>query len=244
MPATAAERPVAFSVALGERARLGHSTPLTLALRIDPRRVRAALTQIRLLTPADLDIALSGLGLSSCRRPEDEFRRVFLGPSAPARCPDNALLATGTAEAVLRFSDEQLVPGDGTLRVYSGAPRDGVPGLVALVATANPLVSQLAYTGVLSTAPAPFGLGLALRIRTIPRPPFEATVALTRFRMTIGGPDIAYARREQGHVVRYRPGGIPLPQACPRRGFRFRALLRFDDGTRRSLDDVVRCPRR
>lgn len=242
--AEVAPSPVAFSVALGRGARLGRSTPLTLGLRIDPQRVRGSLTQIQLLTPTDLDIALSGLGLASCRRPDAEFTRVFLGPSSPATCPGNALLATGTADAVLRFGDEQVVPGDGTLRVYSGAPRDGVPGLVALVATANPLVSQLAYAGVLSTAPAPFGLGLRLRIRTIPEPPFDATVALSRFRMTLGGPDIIYTRREGGHVIRYRPGGIPLPESCPRRGFRFRALLRFDDGTRRSLDDVVRCPRR
>jgi hypothetical protein len=135
------------------------------------------------------------------------------------------------------------VRGDGTLRVYSGAPREGVPGLIGLVATANPLVSQLAYTGELSTAPAPFGLGLLIRIPTIPEPPFDAAIALVRLQMTIGGRDVVYTRRERGHAIRYRPGGIPLPETCPRRGFRFRALLRFDDGTLRSQDAVVPCPR-
>ena len=74
--------------------------------------------------------------------------------------------------------------------------------------------------------------------------PFDATVAMTRLRMSIGDGDLVYTRREGGNRIRYAPGGIPLPDRCPRGGFPFRAILSFDDGSRRIANTTVRCPPR
>jgi hypothetical protein len=239
-----AASPVGLDVRFGSGVRLGGETPLSIGLQIDPRRVPAPMTELRMLLPADLDITLSGLGLATCRRPKDDYTRVLLEGPGVASCPENALLGQGSAAADLRFSTAETVKGSATLRLYAGAEQDGRPGLVALVATAHPIVTQLVYGGRLYNAARPFGLGMLIAVPAIPAPPFGATVALVGLRMTIGGADIVYAGREHGHRIHYVPGGVPLPTRCPRGGFRFRALLAFADGTRHAVDDVVRCPPR
>lgn len=235
---------VDLTASFGKGARLGRETALSISLGVDPRQVRATLSDVRVLTPANLDITMSALGVSTCRRPAADFSRVRIGNETFVSCPDNATFGGGTADAELRFAREEAVAGAGRLSLFNGAPRDGRPGLVVLVATQHPLVTQLVYGGYLYTAPRPYGLGMRIMVPPMVDPPFGATVALTRLRMTIGGDDIVYTRRERGHRIRYAPGGIPLPDRCPRGGFPFRAILRFDDGSRHTAQTTVRCPPR
>lgn len=243
--ATAKRTPaVNLTASFSRGARLGRDTALSLSIGVDPRQVRATLSDVRVLTPANLDITMSALGVSTCRRPAEDFARVRIGNETFVSCPDNATFGGGTADAELRFAREEAVAGAGRLSLFNGAPRDGRPGLVVLVATQHPLVTQLVYGGYLYTAPRPYGLGMRIMVPRMVDPPLGATVALTRLRMTIGGRDIVYTRRERGHRIRYTPGGIPLPDRCPRGGFPFRAILSFDDGSRRTAETTVRCPPR
>ena len=237
-------RTVELTARFGKGARLGRETALSIGLQIHPRRVRPTLTDVRVLTPADLDITMSALGVSACRRPQREFRRVRVANHRLVSCPDNARLGGGTSDAELRFAREETVAGAGSLNLFNGMPRDGRPGLVVLVATQHPIVTQLVYGGYLYTAPRPYGLGMRIMIPPMVDPPFDAIVAMTRLRMTIGDDDIVYTRRESGRRIRYAPGGIPLPDHCPRGGFPFRAILGFDDGSRRTAEATVRCPPR
>lgn len=243
-PATKRTPTVNLSASFGRGARLGGETALSLSIGVNPRRVHATLNDVRVLTPANLDITMSALGVSTCRRPPADFERVKIGNETFVHCPGNATLGNGTADAELRFAREETVAGAGRLSLFTGAPRDGRPGLIVLVHTSHPLVTQLVYGGYLYTAPQPYGLGMRIMIPPMVEPPFGATVAMTRLRMTIGGDDLAYTRRERGHRIRYAPGGIPLPDRCPRGGFPFRAILRFDDGSRRTAEATVRCPPR
>jgi hypothetical protein len=236
--------PIRLTARFGASARLERSTALSIGLRIDRKQVKAMLTDVRILTPANLDITMSALGTASCRRPATDFDRVRIENLIPVTCPDNALLGSGTAAADLQFSEQQAIPGAGRLRLFTGTPVDGRPGLVVLVSTVHPIVTQLVYGGYLYTAPRPYGLGMRIRIPAMADPPFGSPVALVGLQMTIGGDDIVYTRRERGHRIHYTPGGIPLPKRCPPGGFPFRALMRFDDGRRRTADTVVRCPKR
>lgn len=233
---------VDLSAGFSKGARLGRETALSLNLGVDPRQVHATLNDVRVLTPANLDITMSALGVSTCRRPTTDFARVKIGNQTFVSCPGNAALGNGTADADLRFAREEAVAGAGRLSLFNGAPRDDRPGLVVLVHTSHPLVTQLVYGGYLYTAPRPYGLGMRIMIPPMVEPPFDAAVAMTRLRMTIGGNDIVYTRRERGHRIHYAPGGIPLPDRCPRGGFPFRAILRFDDGSRHVAETTVRCP--
>jgi hypothetical protein len=237
----ATSSPVRFTVKFADGARLGHDTPLILDLQIggslDP------VTDLRLLTPAGLTLANSRLGAAECRRPQSEFTRV-MSPVLHERCPANSLLGTGTAIAGLVFSEEQTLFGTAVIELHAAPPVKGKPGLLVTADTYDAVRLQLTYGGYFYVPPPAFGLGLAIMVPAVPNPPFGAPLAVSRLRLTVGGSSIRYHRLVHGRQRSYRPGGIPLPDTCPSGGFRFRAILRFADATRRSIDAVTPCPAR
>jgi hypothetical protein len=235
----AASAPVALNVGFGHDARLGANTSMTIDLRVDTRL--GPVTEFRLLTPSGVTLTSSQLGAAACDRPASEIVRV-MGPVQHHRCPANSLLGTGSATAGLLLDADKPTFGAGFIELHAGASVADKPGLLVTVDTYHPARIQLTYAGYLYIPPAPFGVGLAILVPLIPHPPFGADVALATLHLTVGARTIVYHRQVRGRRVAYHPGGIPLPDACPRGGFRFRAILRFADGSRRQVDSVVRCP--
>jgi hypothetical protein len=235
-----APAPIAFSVHFAPDARLGHVTPMTLRVAIDPSY--APLTEFRLLTPPGISLADSRLGAAACRRSQDEITRVMSPVIRHGLCPGNSLMGTGTATAGLLLSDERTLFGAATIELHSGGTVAGKPGLLVTADTYNPARIQLAYAGYLYVPPAPFELGMAILVRAIPRPPFGAAVALSTLDLTVGAPSLTYHRTSGGRRASYHPGGIPLPASCPARGFRFRAVMLFADAIRRSVNSYAPCP--
>jgi hypothetical protein len=233
--------PMRFAVKFADGARLGDDAPMILDLHIDRRL--PPVTEFRLLTPPSLTLANSRLGAVACRRPQAAIVRV-MGPGGQGRCPANSLLGVGTATASLLLNEDQTLFGAATVELHAGAPVGDKPGLLITADTYNPIRIQLTYAGYLYVPQGPFGLGMAILVPAIPKPPFGAPVALSSLRLTVGGPSIRYYRSVHGRRRSYRPGGIPLPGACPRNGFRFRAIVRFADATRRSVDALASCPPR
>jgi hypothetical protein len=245
-PAVAARAvaPVTLTVALDRDARLGADTALRIDLKIDVARLRSPVTQLRLLTPAGLEITSSGLGLATCAPSPSVFSDVLIDDRSVADCPKNAVLAHGTVTAAILLSPERTIAADGSVTLSMGAPRGDRPGLVAYVVPRHPVRAQLVYGGQLFAAPRPFGVGLSIDVPPVPRNPLHAPIALTGMRLGVGADDVVYRRRAHGKIVKYRPGGVPLPARCPRGGFRFRALLRFADDHRVTTDALAGCPRR
>jgi hypothetical protein len=237
--AAVASVPVRFAVQFADAVHLGGRT--SIALDVHVGAALAPVTEVRLLTPQGLTLADSRLGAAECRRPQVEVTRV-MGPVRHGRCPVNSLLAIGTATAGLLLSDEETLFGAAVIEMHAGAPVGDKPGLLVMADTYHPVRIQLTYAGYLYVPPAPFELGMAVMLPALPSPPFGAPVALSTLRLVVGGPSIQYHRWAHGRRTWYRPGGIPLPKSCPRGGFRFRAILRFADATRRSIDAVVPCP--
>jgi hypothetical protein len=236
---SAAAGPIRFSAALGAGARLESSTSLTLRLGV-PNSL-PPLTEARLLTPAGIDLTASGLGLATCVRPETEILAVMHAP-VHQPCPANALMGTGTATAQLRFDPEEIYSATARLLLYAGEAVADRPGLLVLADAYRPVRAQLTYRGYLYVPPPGFGVGMALAVSPIPQPPFGVPVALSAFRLTVGGSSIRYARTSNGRRTSYRPEAIPLPRSCPNGGFRFRAVLRFEGGHREVRDTRVPCP--
>jgi hypothetical protein len=236
----AASAPVAFNVRFGDGARLGASTSMTIDLHVDTRL--GPVTEFRLLTPSGVTLTSSQLGAAACDRPATEVVRV-MGPVQHHRCPANSLLGTGSATAGLLLDPDEPIFGAGYIDLHAGASVADKPGLLVTVDTYNPARLQLTYAGYLYIPPPPFGVGLTILVPLIPHPPFGADVALATLHLTVGANTITYHRQVRGRRVAYHPGGIPLPGACPRGGFRFRAILRFADGSRRQVDSVAGCPR-
>jgi hypothetical protein len=241
-PVLATAKPVDFDVGFGAGARLGESTSITVHLAVSLRL--PPVTQFRLLTPGGMDLTSSGLGVASCRPPASEFAAVMNVVWRTEPCPRNSLMGTGSADAGLLLDPDAPIHGVAVLGLSAGPAVDGKPGLVVVADTYHPVRFHLTYQGYLYVPPPRFGVGVAIMIPQIPRLPFGAPIALSRLRLAVGGPGITYTKRSRGRAVRYHPRGIPLPERCPRHGFRFRLILRFADGSRRSVDHVLGCPRR
>lgn len=236
--AQASSSPVRFAVEFAYDARLGEVTPMTIDLHLDP--VLAPLKEFRLLTPAGISLSDSQLGAAACERPMVEIMRV-MGPVEHERCPGNSLMGTGIATAGLLLEDRTIF-GAAKIALHAGATVADKPGLLVTADAYNPARIQLTYAGYLYIPPTSFGVGLAIMIPAIPHPPFGADVALSTLSLTVGASSITYHRSVRGRRTAYHPGGIPLPSSCPPGGFRFRAILRFADDTRRQADSFAPCP--
>lgn len=237
--AAAPAAPARLDVGFGAGARLGAPAAIEATLRIDPRALPAPLTRLTLQYPASLGITTSGLGVAGCRRPAADFRLVSIEGIGLAGCSPNAVMALGDARAAVRVGTYRF-PATATVTLLSGLYGGDGLGLVAFVDGINPLGYKLAYRGLAGAAPAPFGGQLTMTLPMIPDLPEDASFALTRLRLSFGDPRIVYS----DHGRRYRPGGIELPETCPRGGFRFRAQLAFADGRGARIAARARCPRR
>jgi hypothetical protein len=239
-PAGAARPPVRLAMGFADDARLGAKTSLSLSLVVDP--ALPAVTEFRVLTPAGLSLSSSRLGADACRRSAEQFARVMSQVDFTSPCPENSLIGVGTASAWLDLGEGDKLFAGGSVTLSAGGPVDGRPGLVLTATPFNPVHTVLSYAGYLYVPPAPFEIGLAILAPPIPDPPLGSPVGLHTVDLTIGGRAVRYHRLVGGRRVRYRPGGLQLPDTCPQGGFRFRAILRFADMRRRQVDSVVRCP--
>ncbi len=231
--ATSAPQP-RIAAKWGTGARLGGRAPLRVSIAIPASRPPVA--DVRIFLPDGVDLASSKLGIAPCKVPARNFEDVIVGRvDGRSPCPRNAVLGTGAATAVVRMNPfDPPANGAGRLTLFNAVEDHGRPGIMIAVDTDRPMVSTFYYAGYLSTAPAPYGLRLRLRVRRpTPSPLFDADIALRRFAVTIGGPDISYSARRRGRTVYYRPGGLGLPVRCDRRrGFPFRIEVRYVDGRR------------
>jgi hypothetical protein len=239
--AASATSQVDFGVGFTHGARLGDPTSVSVDLRLDPTLPPA--TEFRLLTPAGLTLSDSRLGTATCRSSATEITRV-MGPVRQHPCPANSLLGSGKATAGLLLDPGRPLFGAALIELHAGPSVADKPGLLIMANTYNPARMQLTYAGYLYVAPPAFGLGLAILVTPIPHPPFGAPVALSTLQLTVGQSSIKYYRLRHGRRESYHPGGIPLPDSCPTKGFRFRAIIRFTDSSRRAVDAVVPCPPR
>jgi hypothetical protein len=241
-PASAAG-PIRLSAAFDSDATLGSATALNVTLRLDPRRVTPApLNEVRFAYPRSLGIVSSGLGLAVCTRPETDFREVLITAPRLGGCSPNAVMALGTALALVRLTNGQVIPEYATVTLLSGPLERGRLGLVAFVDGQSPFGAKLAFAGDVHGAHAPYGGELAVRMPAVPGLEDLATISLVELRISIGSHAIRYYQHRRGRRVAYHPEGVVLPAVCPAHGFRFRVRVGFSDGTRQSARAVTQCP--
>jgi hypothetical protein len=242
--ASSAARPPIQVVANFDRgATLGSGTAVDVTLRLDPDLTSAQLTEVRLAYPRSLGIVSSGLGLAPCVRSPEDFARVLLDAPGLAGCPVNAVMGIGTAFALVRLTDGQVIPEYATVTLLSGALEQGRLGLVVFVDGQRPFGAKLAFAGAVRGAKAPYGGTLSVSMPQVPGIEDLATISLVELRVVIGAHAIQYRERRRGRTVAYHPDGVQLPGRCPAGGFRFKAQVGFSDGTRRTATSVTPCPR-
>lgn len=241
----AADNPVRITATFDADATLGRSTAVELALQLDPTRVTTASpTEVRLAYPRSLGVVSSGLGIATCTRPASDFAKVLITGSRLGGCPPNSVMGYGTALAIIRLRDGQVIPEYAGVTLLSGPIADGRLGLVVYIDGQRPFGGKLAFAGEVRGAGGPYGGAITVRMPSIPGIEETATVSLVDLRIAIGSDQIRYWEHSHGQLLPYRPEGIVLPARCPRAGFPFRAEVIFADGSRHVARSNTPCPPR
>jgi len=221
---------------------LGHTTTVTLDMRIDPggegagEVVPPPLTEVSLRYPAGLDITLSGLGIDTCSAATLEF-------AGPPGCPADSWMGEGEAVAELPIHHAPFRE-DAKVAILRGPEADGHLAMLFYLYGETAVRAQIILQSQLLPAARPFGGQLDLRVPLVPGIPEGPDVSVGELSFVLGPPGLTYYERVHDRVVPYTPNGIRLPERCPRGGFAFALALSFLGGERAAAKTAVPCPRR
>jgi hypothetical protein len=215
---------------------LGGGTTIHFGFTItaSPGQSDDPIRQIDLLYPANLGIATSGLGLSTCRA-------AILEELGPPGCPSNSVMGYGSGLVEVPFGPEILQETTRTT-TFMAPLQEGRLGLLFFVDGESPVSAQLVFPGLVLPAPNPFGGDLNATLPLVPSVPEAPDAALVKLSTTLGPSHITYYEYRKGHTIPYHPRGIRLPRSCPKGGFRFGARFTFNDGSHLSAGTTVPCP--
>jgi hypothetical protein len=215
--------------------RLGQETTISISFQITaPTKVPPPLTNVEISYPVELGFALSELGLATCST-------QTLTASGPEGCPANSIMGYGTALAEIPLGPS-IIHETGYVTILRTTSHTKNLGLLIYVNAEEPVNEQLVFPGLVLPAPAPFGGLLNMHIPRIPSLPGGPDAAVVQFRATIGPLHLHYHEYIHGHLVNFKPKGIPLPNTCPHGGFPFSARFVFQDGSRSQAETTVPCP--
>jgi hypothetical protein len=217
--------------------RLGAGTTISFGFTISSTtaRVPSPLIGVDLLYPANLGIATSGLGLSTCNAD-------ILEVTGPEGCPSASQMGYGTGLVEVPFGPEVLHEAAVT-KVYMAHIENGHLGLVFYASGEVPVDAQIVFPGLVLPAPNPYGGDLSTSIPLVPTLPGAPDAAVVQFSTTLGPAHLTYYELTHGKYFPYHPKGIVLPRVCPRGGFQFAAHFTFEDGGHAQAHTTVACPR-
>jgi hypothetical protein len=233
---TVASTPTASLTAAFEPERLGRRTTLSFGFRIAGAGglLPPPLTAIDLSYPANLGIALSGLGLATCTAGK-------LEASGLAGCRADSIMGFGEATAEISLGSS--VVGESVSIAILRAPDEaGHISLLFYAVGASPLSTSAVFTAALLPAPAPFGGQVSIDVPLIASLPGAPGVSIVQMHATLGPHGVTYYERAEGRTLAYQPPGILLPHDCPRGGFPFAAQFSFVDGGHAGARATEPCP--
>lgn len=216
--------------------QLGHGTTIGFSFTIatSTHEVPPPLTSAEISYPVELAFALSELGLATCSTGTLE---VF----GPDGCPANSLMGYGTALAEIPIGPS-IARESAHVTIMRASNQAGHLALLIDVNAASPVSEQITFPGLVLPAPAPYGGLLDMSIPLVPGLPGGPDVAVVQFRSTLGPLHLHYREDVHSHIVEYVPKGVPLPDKCPRGGFRFLARFAFQNGSHSQAAATVPCP--
>jgi hypothetical protein len=217
--------------------RAGARTTIELSLRVSGSAGAppSPVTSLDLRLPANMGIATTTLGQDNCEP------AALLALGLPG-CSDNALIGYGTATAVVPVG-AQDIREKASLDALMGPPVEDRLEVLFYVQANGPVFAQLVLPSVVEEAGPPYGEELATSVPLVQAWPEGPDLALETFNSTIGPLHLTYHRQLNGKTVAYYPHGIRIPRVCPKRGYPFRALFSFQDGTHSTVVYRVPCPR-
>jgi hypothetical protein len=191
-------------------------------------------TAFELYLPAGAEIGSSSLGLAICSA-------TVLSTAGPEGCPANAQIGSGSAIVTVPFGPE-LVQEQAKIVAVMGPPV-GEQVVTLLYAEARtPILAQMILPGELLPDSGVFGERLASTVPVTATLPGADDAAITELKLNIDPPGLRYEKVVHERTVDYHPQGVAIPARCPREGFPFRAVLRFQDGDTVTSKRTVPCP--
>lgn len=216
--------------------QLGHRTTIGFGLRIaTPRHeVPPALTELQVIYPRDLGFGLSELGLQNCTTHILEY----FGPNA---CPSNSLMGTGTAIAEVQIGPA-ILHEHAQLTIFHSETKSSYITMLINAETITPVFTDIILSAAL--LPDAAHARLKAQIPLITPLPGAPDIAIIQLQVSVGPQHLNYHEYIHGHRVTYKPRGIPLPNQCPHKGFKFIARLTFQNNTQSTATTKVPCPDR
>jgi hypothetical protein len=217
---------------------LGQETTIGFGFQVvaHDNRLPSPLTNVEMRYPAQLGIALSGLGFASCSQ-------ASLETAGQQGCPPDSLMGYGAATAEIPIGPA-LFSETANVTIFRAPAQAGQIGLLFHVDAASPVSAELVFPGLLLSASPPFGGRIDINVPLVPSLPGGPNVAVVKLHMTVGpAKKIFYYERVHGKTLRYHPKGVLLPDSCPSGGFPFAASFAFEDGSQATAAATVPCPR-
>jgi hypothetical protein len=218
---------------------LGSETNVEFGFAIentDRRRVPSPLTHIVVHLPPGLVFITSDLGVDGNCEPS---RLQLLGLSG---CPAEAEFGLGRAVAELEI-EETIFSEEAHVAMLIGLPNPEHFEALLYAVAATPVSAELIFPAALYLETGPSGSWIEATIPPVLTAPGLGNISLTSFNANFGPRGLTYYRHIHHEIVTYKPAGLVVPKRCPRRGFRFSALFRFEDGSEAGAVAHVPCPR-
>ncbi len=191
-------------------------------------------TSFELYLPAGAEIGSSSLGLAICSA-------AVLAAGGPEDCPANAQIGSGSAIVTVPFGPE-LVREHANIVAVMGPPVHEQVVTLLYAEAKTPILAQLILPGELLPDSGVFGERLASTVPVTATLPGADDAAMTAMKLNIDPPGLRYEKVVHERTVGYHPQGVAIPAKCPRGGFPFRAVLRFQDGDTVASRRTVPCP--
>lgn len=215
----------------------GQPTTVALAVRVGGPGGTSplAVTGFDLRLPAEMGIASTTLGQANCEP-------AALIVSGLAGCSGNARIGFGTASAVVPVGSESIHE-IASLDAVMGPAVENRVEVLWYVQASQPVFAQLVLPSVVEETGPPYGEELAVSVPLVQAWPEGPDLALETFDSSLGPAGLTYHRRVAGHNIAFHPRGLRIPRTCPSGGYRFAAVLSFQDGTQATSTYNVPCPR-
>ncbi len=165
----------------------------------------------------------------------------MLASTGPEGCPPNAQIGSGSAVVTVPFGPE-LVREQAPIVAVMGPPVHEQVVMLIYAEARTPILAQLILPGFLLPDSGAFGERLTSTVPVTATLPGADDAAITALKLDIDPPGLHYDKVMHERTVEYHPQGVAIPARCPRGGFPFRAVLRFQNGDTVTSRRTVGCP--
>ncbi|HEY1689122.1 MAG TPA: hypothetical protein VGF95_09700 [Solirubrobacteraceae bacterium] len=215
---------------------LGASTNLsaTASFHATETSVPPPISKLVVYLPAGMKIDVNGAGQCTAAK---------LEAGGPHACPADSRVGFGGGTGLLELGKE-VIKEPYTLDFFLGPREGGHLTILAFVEAVSPAFIELVLVATEIHAPKPYGLGFSVEVPPIPTLPEASNASVEHVLITIGDKNVAYYKTVKGKRKLVYVKGVTVPKRCPNpsKGFPYKALVSFEDGT--SLTDVgtIACP--